>query len=127
MSWAIENKDYSQRRACRLVSLEPKTYRYTSTRPDDGAVRRQRYLPGTIGGRHRQTPVVDLYLPQGGAIRAVTFRMGLSGKRDTLSGLGLHPPQIGSAYASSLLYTLPLSAQRDPAAKLRVTLAVMRF
>ena len=41
MSWAIENKDYSQRRACRPVSLEPKTYRYASTRPDDGAVRQR--------------------------------------------------------------------------------------
>lgn len=41
MSWAIENKDYSQRRACGLVGLEPKTYRYTSTRPDDDAVRQR--------------------------------------------------------------------------------------
>ncbi len=41
MSWAIENKDYSQRRACGLVGLEPKTYRYVSTRPDDGAVRQR--------------------------------------------------------------------------------------
>ena len=39
MSWAIEEKGYSQRRACRLVGLEPKTYRYASTRPDDGALR----------------------------------------------------------------------------------------
>jgi putative transposase len=41
VSWAIENKDYSQRRACGLVGLEPKTYRYTSTRPDDDAVRQR--------------------------------------------------------------------------------------
>ena len=41
MSWAIENKDYSQRRACGLVGLQPKTYRYVSTRPDDGAVRQR--------------------------------------------------------------------------------------
>lgn len=39
MTWAIERKDYSQRRACRLVGIEPKTYRYSSRRPDDGAVR----------------------------------------------------------------------------------------
>ena len=38
VSWAIEEKSYSQRRACGLVGLEPKTYRYASTRPDDGAV-----------------------------------------------------------------------------------------
>ena len=39
MTWAIEQKDYSQRRACRLVGIEPKTYRYSSRRPDDGALR----------------------------------------------------------------------------------------
>ena len=26
MTWAIEEKDYSQRRACQLVGLAPKTY-----------------------------------------------------------------------------------------------------
>jgi putative transposase len=30
---------YTQRRACRLVGLEPKTYRYASKRPDDDALR----------------------------------------------------------------------------------------
>ena len=30
VTWAIEQKDYSQRRACRLVGLAPKTYRYRS-------------------------------------------------------------------------------------------------
>lgn len=39
MTWAISEKNYSQRRACNLVGLHPKTYRYASTRPDDGAVR----------------------------------------------------------------------------------------
>ena len=47
MSWAIEDKGYSQRRACRLIGLEPKTYRYASTRADDAAVRgRLRDLAG---------------------------------------------------------------------------------
>ena len=41
MSWAIKEKGYTQRRACRLVGLEPKTYRYASTRPDDGALRQR--------------------------------------------------------------------------------------
>jgi putative transposase len=36
---AINEKGYSQRRACRLVGLQPKTYRYASTRPNDGALR----------------------------------------------------------------------------------------
>ncbi|MGQ0741900.1 MAG: IS3 family transposase [Alphaproteobacteria bacterium] len=39
VSWAILDKDYSQRRACGLVGLQPKTYRYVSRRPDDGALR----------------------------------------------------------------------------------------
>ena len=39
MTWAIDEKSYSQRRACALVGLHPKTYRYASTRPDDIALR----------------------------------------------------------------------------------------
>jgi putative transposase len=39
VSWAINDKDYSQRRACRLLGLAPKVYRYRSRRQDDGALR----------------------------------------------------------------------------------------
>lgn len=39
MSWAIETKDYSQRRACRLAGIAPKVYRYRSRRGDDRALR----------------------------------------------------------------------------------------
>jgi putative transposase len=39
VSWAIDQKGYSQRRACRLVGLEPKTYRYRTSRPDDSELR----------------------------------------------------------------------------------------
>lgn len=39
MSWAIEEKDYSQRRACRLVGVAPKVFRYRTRRGDDGALR----------------------------------------------------------------------------------------
>ncbi|MFD1304194.1 IS3 family transposase [Methylobacterium marchantiae] len=47
VSWAIEEKGYSQRRACGLIGLEPKTYRYASTCGDDAAVRvRLRSLAG---------------------------------------------------------------------------------
>ena len=35
----MERCGYSQRRACGLVGVEPKTYRYASKRPDDGEVR----------------------------------------------------------------------------------------
>ena len=41
MSWAIKERGYTQRRACRLVSLEPKTYRYVSKRPDDDRLRQR--------------------------------------------------------------------------------------
>lgn len=39
MARAIEEKCYSLRRACDLVGLDPKTYRYASRQPDDTAVR----------------------------------------------------------------------------------------
>jgi putative transposase len=39
--WAIKERGYTQRRACRLVSLEPKTYRYVSKRPDDDLLRQR--------------------------------------------------------------------------------------
>ncbi len=41
MIWAMEEKDYSQRKACALVGIDPKTYRYRSTRPDDAALRKR--------------------------------------------------------------------------------------
>ena len=41
MNWAIKDKQYSQRRACALVGLQPKIYRYTSRRPDDAQVRQR--------------------------------------------------------------------------------------
>jgi putative transposase len=37
--WAIEEKEYSQRRACSLVGLAPKVYRHRSRRADDGVLR----------------------------------------------------------------------------------------
>jgi putative transposase len=39
VGWAIAERRYTQRRACRLVGLYPKTYRYVSRRPDDSAIR----------------------------------------------------------------------------------------
>jgi putative transposase len=41
VTWAITQKGHSQRRACGLVGLAPKTYRYRSRRPDDGDLRRR--------------------------------------------------------------------------------------
>jgi len=39
VTWAIEKKSYSQRRACALIGLAPKTFRYQSKRPDDVELR----------------------------------------------------------------------------------------
>jgi putative transposase len=41
VSWAMKGNGYSQRRACELVGIEPKTFRYVSKRPDDGALRQR--------------------------------------------------------------------------------------
>ena len=41
MTWAVREKGYSQRHACRLVGLHPKTYRYVTKRSDDEALRRR--------------------------------------------------------------------------------------
>jgi putative transposase len=39
VSWAIETRDYGQRRACDLIGIAPRVYRYRSRRPEDGALR----------------------------------------------------------------------------------------
>jgi putative transposase len=39
VNWAIQEKNYSQRRACALVGMAAKTYRYASKRADDSAIR----------------------------------------------------------------------------------------
>ena len=37
----MKEQNYSQRRACTLVGIDPRVYRYRSTRPDDSAVRKR--------------------------------------------------------------------------------------
>ena len=39
VTWAIREKSYSQRRACALVGLHPKTYRHKSKRASDDGLR----------------------------------------------------------------------------------------
>ena len=41
MNWAIEEKSYSQARACALVGLAPKTYRYQAKRGGDEGFRKR--------------------------------------------------------------------------------------
>jgi putative transposase len=39
VAWAIKERDYTQRRACALVGMDPKSYRYASIRPDQAGLR----------------------------------------------------------------------------------------
>jgi hypothetical protein len=39
VSWAVEEKSYSRRRACALVGIAPRAYRYISSWSDDAALR----------------------------------------------------------------------------------------
>jgi putative transposase len=41
VTWAVREKSYSQRQACRLVGLHPRTYRYRSKRPNDDGLRKR--------------------------------------------------------------------------------------
>jgi putative transposase len=41
VTWAIDNRGYSQRRACGLIGMEPRVYRYRSTRPGDAGLRKR--------------------------------------------------------------------------------------
>jgi putative transposase len=40
VTWAVRERSYSQRRACRLVGLHPKTYRYVTKRSGDEGLRK---------------------------------------------------------------------------------------
>jgi putative transposase len=39
VTWAIDKKGYSQRRACALIGIAPKTYGYATSRGDDRGLR----------------------------------------------------------------------------------------
>jgi putative transposase len=51
VTWAIDEKGYSQRRACALIGMSPKTYRYVYSRGEDTAVRER--LRALAGQRRR--------------------------------------------------------------------------
>ena len=41
MDWAMTERGHSQRRACSLVGIDPRVYRYRSSRPYDGELRQR--------------------------------------------------------------------------------------
>jgi putative transposase len=41
VNWAIDEKGFSQRRACGLMGIDPRVYRYRPRRPDDAGLRRR--------------------------------------------------------------------------------------
>ncbi|HEX2680648.1 MAG TPA: IS3 family transposase [Candidatus Dormibacteraeota bacterium] len=51
VTWAVDEKGYSQRRACALIGIAPKTYRYVSSRSDDAPLRER--LRALAGERRR--------------------------------------------------------------------------
>ena len=51
MTWAIDEKNYSQAQACALIGLAPKTYRYQAKREGDETIRKR--LRELAGERRR--------------------------------------------------------------------------
>ena len=47
----MKERGHTQRRACGLVGMDPRVYRYRSPRPDDGAIRQR--LRELAAGRRR--------------------------------------------------------------------------
>ena len=39
MDWAIEERGHTQRRTCNLLGIDPRVYRYRSSRPEEGELR----------------------------------------------------------------------------------------
>jgi hypothetical protein len=81
--WAIQEKSYTQRRACRLVGLEPKTYRYATRRPDDAALRQR--LKALASERRRfgyPNVYLDARRPVAPALD-ITLGLGMIGRLST--------------------------------------------
>ena len=60
MTWAVKEKGYSQRRACKFAGIEPQTCRHVSRRPDDGAVRARLRA---LAAEHRRFGYRRLHIP----------------------------------------------------------------
>lgn len=114
MSWAIDNKGYSQRRACELVGIDPRIYRYQSKRPDDAAVRERLRNPVEASLRcrlrHRHGEPRPRGLRGGGAEGRVPR---------LLTALGFHPcrPRSGAAVGERFPVRETAFAEETPSAR----------
>lgn len=59
MDWAIKERGHFQRRACGLVGMDPRVYRYRSRRPDDEELRGKLR---ELAGEHRRFGYRRLHL-----------------------------------------------------------------
>ena len=77
MTWAIENKGYLQRRACDLVGIASRVYRYRSSRPNDaGLCKGLREQPCALRNRRRRRSLSSISLSRS-AIAASRSAMAL--------------------------------------------------
>ena len=60
MSWAVEEKGYSQSRACGLVGIDPRVCRYRSTRQDDAELRESGRAALAARGYTVKTGILDV-------------------------------------------------------------------
>jgi len=77
VDWAIEERGYSQRRACGLVGIAPRVYRYRSSRPDDAGLRKRLHELAAQRRRRRQV----------GGVRVVKELKGLAQRGFELASL----------------------------------------
>jgi cystathionine gamma-synthase len=83
VTWAVRERGYSQRRACGLVGLHPKTYRYASTRPDDSVLRMK--LKELASQRRRFSGSAAAHLARRGFCHPSTTKY-LAGHSDVVGG-----------------------------------------
>jgi putative transposase len=81
VAWAIDEKGYSQRRACTLIGIAPKTYRYASSRGDDTTLRERL---STLAGERRRFGYRRLHILLGARVSSCTIGScsGFTGRND---------------------------------------------
>jgi putative transposase len=77
VTWAIDEKGYSQRRACGLIGMEPKTYRYASSRDDDVGLRQRLRELASLRRRFGYRRLLILLRREGQDVRTLRLQPGL--------------------------------------------------